>query len=242
MPRTPFLLALTLGLTLILSAPASLFAADTAAISSLKHRGFTVDYTSLQHRELTDEFEAAMRSQFDMVRSVGVPPATLDFFRQIPIKFVEHFNGTPASYDDGKVEVSIAIIACSERPVLLHEYLHAFHHQRMKGGFQNQDVRMYYEQAKQKNLFRPDSHMMDNPTEYWACSATVYLNGSGQEPSNRKRLERQPDFVEFIRAQFGPKAGSYEGSRNAADLKRLGELQKLYSTPTSAKPSPAAGG
>jgi transposase len=126
------------------------------------------------------------------------------------------------------VELSVSVVAYRHRPVLLHEFLHAFHDHELKDGTKNAEILTYYERAKLKGDYSPQSHMMENVGEFFACAATTYLAGyTGQEPFLREKLQSsQPRFLEYLKAVFGPDSGRYEGPREGPDLKRLEKLKR----------------
>jgi hypothetical protein len=199
-----------------------------------QHRGFRCDMSGIDGTELAAEVHAAVREQIDIVCAIGLQPGALDYFRTIPLKVVGFREGSPGRYNDSNtVELSVAIVAYHHRPVLLHEFLHAFHEHELKNGIRNQEIRTYYQRAKQKDVYSSKSHMMDNVQEFFACSATTYLVGyTGQEPFLREKLRsNQPQFFEHLQALFGPDTGTYEGSREGPDLKRLDKLRRPTKAP-----------
>jgi hypothetical protein len=199
-----------------------------------EYRGFRCDVSEIERTELADEVNAAVREQVDIVCGVGLPPRILGFFRTVPLKVVGSRQSNPGQLVESKmVEMSLSIVAHHHRPVLLHELLHAFHAKELKGGVRNEEIRTYYQRAKDKEVYAVKSHMMANVQEFFACSATTYLVGfTGQEPFLRDKLRsNQPRFFEHLKNIFGPDAGSYEGSREGPDLKRLERLKKPNKSP-----------
>ncbi|HZP60838.1 MAG TPA: hypothetical protein VFB27_10990, partial [Opitutaceae bacterium] len=123
---------------------------------------------------------------------------------------------TPGLYDarTKSVRVAAGIVRVGHKPVLLHELLHAFHDQRLDGGFGNRTILGYFEEARTITAFAANSHMMENNREFFACSATTYLFGvTAQEPFERDKIkENQPEFFAYLKNLFGPNAGNYLGS------------------------------
>jgi hypothetical protein len=112
----------------------------------------------------------------------------------------------PGSYSAEKKSVVLFIrVYPAERPILLHEYLHAFHHQVLPQGFQNADVLKFFRRAAARSMYPPDSYLMKNPKEYFAMTASVYLHGSAaREPFTRENLVRkQPRYAKWLSKVFG---------------------------------------
>ena len=181
-----------------------------------EYRGFVVDYSEVLKEKDFETLRAAMNRQIDMVVAVGVPPGMLAFFKTVPIrvrKGTESFAGHYTNLSEA-VELTSAFLSNGRKATLLHEFLHAYHHQRMEGGFRNRTVVMYYQRAKAINAYDSKSHMMADAKEYFASAATAYLFGVAPlEPFQREKVQRgQPEFYEFLRSLFGPDAGHYQGS------------------------------
>src|SRR5581483_9538869 len=95
------------------------------------YRGFQCDGSALTGSELGPEVSAAVREQIDIVCAVGVSPRVLDFFRTVPLTVVSTIGESPARYTERRVELSVSVVAYRHRPVLLHEFLHAFQNQAL---------------------------------------------------------------------------------------------------------------
>jgi hypothetical protein len=185
---------------------------------SEEYRGFHADLSEVGSRADLEAIRAALREQLDLVCAVGVTPEVQDFFQHVPLRVLRVNTGPPHnpgaySAESRTVNLNPEILAAGHKPVLLHELLHAFHHQKMPDSFGNPTVLAFYERAKATNAFAAKSHMLDNVKEYFACCATTYLFGvTAQEPFRREKVRSvQPEFYEFLRALFGPAAGQYAG-------------------------------
>jgi hypothetical protein len=66
------------------------------------------------------------------------------------------------------VTVDAAVVA-PEKPVLLHELLHAYHFRVLPGAMQNPDVQRLYDNARQGELFPPDAYVLKNVQEFFAA-------------------------------------------------------------------------
>ncbi len=126
-----------------------------------EYLGFHVDYSEVRDSPNFESLRAAMNRQIDMVLAVGVADRMRNFFQRVPIKvlrgkesFAGHYKGKSKA-----VELTSGFLSNPRKPALLHELLHAYHDQRMPGGFRNPEVLMYYERAKASNKYDPTSHM-----------------------------------------------------------------------------------
>ncbi len=184
------------------------------------YRGFTIDDSRVRKLPTLAAVRAATQEQIDMVCAVGVTPDVLAFFQRVPFRLVPAGtipSGTPGFYGgrrDQSVDVVASIVSVGHKPVLLHELLHAYHDQLIPGGFGNGEIRRFYQRARNLSSFAPQSHMMSNEKEFFACAATTYLFGvTAQEPFQRANLRAsQPEFYAYLEALFGPGAGSFPGS------------------------------
>ena len=187
--------------------------------TEVKYRGFAIDDSRIAAAGDLKAIIRATEEQIDIVWEVGLPDDILKFLQGVPFELVpvgSIARGSPGLYGgkERSVKVVSGIVAVGHKPVLLHELLHAFHDQKLKGGFRNPDVSRYFQEARSASLFEPKSHMMQNDREFFACAATTYLFGvTAQEPFLREKLKgRQPAFVDYLKGIFGPAAGAFAGS------------------------------
>ena len=196
------------------------------AMAAHSYRGFTIDESAV--RDLPDlaALITATQEQIDMVHAVGLPADVLQFFQGVKLRLVPagtFKSPTPGRYTgrgDRSVEVSGGLVRIGHKPVLLHELLHAYHDQRIAGGFRNAAILRLFEAAKSIPGFAAKSHMMANDKEYFACTATTYLFGvTAQEPFRREKLTQlQPASIDYLKTLFGLEAGRYEGSLSGPPL------------------------
>ena len=180
------------------------------------YRGFQVNYNEVQDAQNFESLRSAMNKQIDMVLAVGVPDRLRNFFQRVPIKvragkesWGGHYTGKSKA-----VELTSGFLSSGHKPALLHELLHAYHHQVLPGGFNNRQVLAYYNRAKELQAYDPNSHMMANVLEYFASTATAYLYGVTQlEPFTREKVQKgQPYYYRYLESLFGPQAGKYNGT------------------------------
>jgi hypothetical protein len=92
------------------------------------------------------------------LRCESTSPAILVFFKsqENEVKPGRGEGGGHFSASSRGVTVDAALPA-PEKPVLLHELLHAYHFRDLPGALQNPDVLRFYNHAKQEELYPPDS-------------------------------------------------------------------------------------
>ncbi len=190
------------------------------AAATETYLGFTIDDSAVHQLANREALLTATREQIDIVHAVGLPADILTFAQSIKFELVPvgtFKSQTPGRYlgqNGQRVQVSAAIMTTGHKPILLHELMHAYHDQRVEGGFRNQAIIGYYKSAKPLSVYAAKSHMMENEREFFACAATAYLFGvTAQEPFRREKLqEKQPDYYVYLKKLFGPAAGCYGGS------------------------------
>jgi len=98
-----------------------------------------------------------------------------------------------------------AAVDAPEKPVLLHELLHAYHYRVLPGAFENADVLRFYNRARDDAMYPADSYVMKNVREYFAVTASLYLWGNvDRPPHNRATLhDKQPIYYKWLGDLFG---------------------------------------
>ena len=94
----------------------------------------------------------------------------------------------------------------TDDPILLHEFLHAYHKRLMPNGYDNLGIKGYYAQAKSKDVFDKKSYTLMNDREFFAVTASIFLAGreSIHEPKTREALkEKLPDYYKYLVGVFG---------------------------------------
>ena len=172
------------------------------------YRGFTVDYSSIVGAPSVDQFLIDLRAQIDLIEKASTDAALQTFFRSVPMKTAP----TPvrgadnAAYTGATKAVILTTLQFThEKPIILHELMHAWHDQKAPNGFANSDIRGFFEQARSSGKFPAGSYMLSNPVEYFAMVSSVYLNGwAARDPNTRQELkEKQPDCYAWLEKQFG---------------------------------------
>lgn len=94
----------------------------------------------------------------------------------------------------------------TDDPILLHEFLHAYHGRLMSMGFDNRGIKAFYAEAKAKDLFGKNAYTMLNDREFFAVTASIFLAGkeSIHEPKTREKLkEKMPEYYKYLVGVFG---------------------------------------
>lgn len=188
---------------------------EAAGTDPWRYRGFAIQ---AEGAELTAPILEAFTEQVDIVLAVGLPAETIRFFQSIRIVLRpegERPSPSPGQYSPPQrtVRLNPKFARVGHKPILLHELLHGFHHQKLPEGGKNPQVMAFLAEARSRESYHLASHMMSNAGEFFACSATTYLHGvTGQEPFRRDALKKEPALLAFLRGLFGPTAGKFQGS------------------------------
>jgi len=90
-----------------------------------------------------------------------------------------------------------------ERPVLLHEFLHAYHAKMLPEGFSNAVIVSQYKVGK--GIYPSEAYLAANEKEFFAVTASVFLYGKETiEPFTRAKIrEKQPEYYNYLVWMFG---------------------------------------
>ncbi|HWZ40122.1 MAG TPA: hypothetical protein VNY08_17660 [Bradyrhizobium sp.] len=147
--------------------------AQGASTVTFNYRGVTVDTTAAQSAPNLKAVEASLKHQIDIAIDCGAAPKIIAFFKsqQVFIKPGQGDGGGRFSSKVKGVSVDIAVDA-PEKPVVLHEMLHAYHWWVLPDGFQNADVERFYERARDGQFYPPDAYVLKNVQEFFAVTAS----------------------------------------------------------------------
>jgi hypothetical protein len=201
-------LGLMLAVALVVSVLAPRAGADTPA-PIIESHGFHIDVHRISPQQL-DAVLPSLAKQLAIVESVGLPSRVLIFMRSVPMVIDPTLNGNPGLYtqDGGRGVVLVqAIVFPDNKPILLHELLHAYHLQTLP--LPTPQIRDAYEEALRNNIYPPkfrSAHFLENPREYFAVIGTIFLFGRIQQPPYDCAIPaaQQPQFLAFLATQFGP--------------------------------------
>ena len=183
----------------------SLLAGRSPAAEKVEYRGFTIQPGKIKDKEAV---VASAKLQVDQILKIKLPDEVLAAFRKVPIALEDNVKDEFGRYDDGKVTLKARIIP-ADRPILLHELLHAYHHRVLPEGTRNPKVIDFYRRARQRYPEEREKgeYFLSNPNEYFAVTASIFLYGSiKRAPYDRKTIrERQPLYDEYLESLFGPR-------------------------------------
>jgi hypothetical protein len=184
-----------------LLAPANASSADPLIVD---YRGWRADLSGARGTMPDEKMITAIKRQIDMVEQVKLKPQVLAFMRSIKIWANPKQTKTGPGHYARTTGIDLRMpLLESNKPILLHELLHAYHHQQLPNGFDNADVEKFYERAKDAG-WPKDSYMMSNHREFFATTASVYLFGDiPRPPESRKDLRtRQPQYYQWLADLF----------------------------------------
>jgi hypothetical protein len=188
---------------------ASAAPSDTGLPDTIQIHGFAVEYAKVGLKNL-QRMQPSLEHQMEIVEQTGVPIATLEFFESVPVVLVAQLDtGFGHSRRDEAGRQIVELLGAklpSDRPILLHEFLHAYHFVKLG---QTPMIRDSYRQAVQSGFYKQyaKAHFLESPKEYFAVIGSIFLYGKriDQPPFDCKLIAKhQPQFIEFLTEQFGP--------------------------------------
>lgn len=183
--------------------------AETGLPDTIQLHGFTVEYAESGLEKL-QRMQPSLERQMEIVEQSGVPAATLEFFKSVPVVLVARMDkGFGYARRDAAGRQIVELLAAklpSDRPILLHELLHAYHGVKLGP---TPMIRDSYRQAVQSGVYGryAKAHFLEAPNEYFAVIGSIFLYGKriDQPPFDcRLTAKYQPQFIDFLTEQFGP--------------------------------------
>jgi len=117
-----------------------------------------------------------------------------------------NFLDLAADAGTGVIMLRPTMLKYAEDPVMLHEFLHAYHGKLMPQGFDNLGIRAFFADATSKNVFGKGEYALLNHQEFFAVTASIFLAGkeSIHEPHTRAQLkEKLPKYYKYLVELFG---------------------------------------
>jgi hypothetical protein len=162
--------------------------------------------TAAQGAPNLQAIESSMKHQIDIIADCGATPKVIDFFKsqEIFLKSGSADGGGHFNANSKGVALDIAVDP-PEKPIALHEMLHAYHYWVLPERGQNPDVLRFYQRAKDGGFYPADAYVLKNPFEFFAVTASLYLWGNvDRPPHDRKTLhDKQPVYYQWLGDQFG---------------------------------------
>lgn len=179
------------------------------ALADIDYHGFHIDDHLLGVAD-RDAFTRSIIGQLDIVERANLPPAMLAFFRQTRIEVDPSIKGNPGVFrvDQGAGAVFVRPEPFPDnKPILLHEMLHAFHFGVLT--MRSQPILDGFAAASAAGVYPPAfhrAHFLENAKEYFAVTGTIYLVGEIQQPPfNCAGLAKSDArYIAFLAATFGP--------------------------------------
>ncbi|MBX5135772.1 hypothetical protein HJB79_23305 [Rhizobium lentis] len=181
-------------------ATAGVAAADPLVFS---YHGWRVDLTNARGAEPDKEMVAAVKRQLDIVEHVNLKPDVLALMRTIPIWANPAAAGFGPGHYSSKTGIDLRVRSLDpDKPIILHELLHAYNDRMLPGGFGNGDVGQFFNNGR--GLWPGDSYMMSNDREFFAVTASVYLFGDIERPpySRSQLRQKQPRYYQWLATLF----------------------------------------
>jgi hypothetical protein len=177
---------------------------ENVANGKLAYRGFTADVTAIRGSQEHDAIISSIKHQIDIVADCGAKPEVLRFFRSQEIVVRSDLRDPYGHFDRRGVSIKAAV-AEPQKPIVLHELLHAFHFRAMPGGFRNAEILRFYNRAKYNRFYPEDAYVLKNVLEFFAVTASLYLWGNvDREPYTRAKLRAtQPVYYAWLSDLFG---------------------------------------
>lgn len=167
--------------------------------ASFEYHGFRFDTAAIAGSADEAALVAGAQAQVDIVEGIGLTPETLAFLR----RFTIHLSQGPGGGHFGRDGVAINLTAhADDRPILLHEEMHAFQNGRLSGGMGNPAMRRFFDRAREPGMWPVGSYMLSNEAEFFAMTTSVELYGhAARPPFTREALEaKQPEYAAWIKA------------------------------------------
>jgi hypothetical protein len=189
---------------LVLLSVAPAFAASDVVDGVLTFRDFTVDMTLVKDAANRDEIEASLKKQIDIVANCGAKSELMAFFRSQKIKLKFGAEDGGGRFSSAGIEID-ATPQPAEKPIVLHELMHAMHARWLPNGVRNADIERFYNNALRGQLYPRDAYVLKNSKEFFAVTASLYLWGYvARPPNNRATLkEKQPVYYAWLGKLFG---------------------------------------
>ena len=179
----------------------------------LQHRGFSLNISQIGSPPNRAELLESLKNQIDLVLGVKLDQERIAFFRTVPI-----IVGPREILQDPVSQRPIILSKTGPSSVpprlfnpanaiLLHEFLHAYHHQRLPAGMANPELRDLYAQAKARQIYPANADVMEDEQEYFALSGSVFLHGrAARDPFTRENVKaKHPELYDWLEREFGPR-------------------------------------
>lgn len=167
------------------------------------YRGFTVDYSRLD-QPFDEDTRKNVAAQIDMACELRVSTDVKSFFQTMVVSLVSK-RDLVGQFGGGRFVNLGASKDPDDRPILVHELMHAYHFFMLKDGYDNSDIKNFYREAREQSVYDKSAIIMHDLREYFAVTASLFLTGNVRRPPfTREGLRTaQPDYYNFLVRLFG---------------------------------------
>lgn len=172
---------------------------------ALSYRGFTADVAAVAGSADRAAILASLQHQLDIAADCGARPEIITFFQSQKIT-LKPGAGDAGKFNSNQPGVTVnAAVQPPQKPIVLHELLHALHFRFLPDGFGNREIYRFYEAAVAGNLYKSGAYVTKDVQEYFAVTASLYLWGNvDRPPFTRDNLKaKQPDYYAWLGQLFG---------------------------------------
>jgi len=168
------------------------------------YRGFTIHAATILSSPQYAAIMASMPHQIDIVMDCGLRPEVIRFFQAQMIVVRPGLRGGHFSPRYPGVSIEDAV-AAPQKPIVLHELLHAYHWHVIPGGFHNPEIMTFYDRARNLRRYPEGAYLLKNVQEFFAVTASLYLWGHiDRPPHSREGLKAaQPNYYKWLGDFFG---------------------------------------
>ena len=181
---------------------------------SATHLGFTVSDALLSAADksrLEPDMTNSLMEQINIIEAAKLPADVLAFMKTVTIVLDPALRSQPGVFfarnGIGEVRLQPAVFSV-KRPVLLHELLHAYHFFDIT--LQNPEVLAAFDVARNDpdNMQFGKAHFLQNPKEFFAVTASIYLSGRVQQPpfTCGAFAPKHPPYMLFLESKFGKRS------------------------------------
>jgi hypothetical protein len=172
----------------------------------VSYRGFTVDVRTIAGAENYTAIMASVAHQIDIVADCGAKPEIIRFFRSQVVVLAPATAQGPGHFSPNQPGVTISnAVLEAQKPILLHELMHAYQFRVLRGSSGNTDILTYYNRAREGHRYPAGAYVLKNEGEFFAVTASLYLWGHvDRPPGTREKLKAaQPAYYAWLGQLFG---------------------------------------
>jgi len=180
------------------------FASEITPAIRTTYRFAQIDDRDLDARVDAADLMARVREQIDIVHAVKLPRKMLEAVLRVPVILTS--SGPSDSYFNWTIKIDPLSLS-KDKPILLHEYLHALHDRVLPDGFNNMQIKQFYIEARSQQKFPLNAYMFKNSAEFFAMTASAVLFGAIQrEPFTREQVRlAMPAYFHWLETIFEAK-------------------------------------